>query len=90
MFFLHCSDKNARIGRFSWLTVTALICEVLLEIKIGSDILSIPLHPSAYVLWAIATLAFFVWVFWHFTVPFKHMPLIGPYFKTLEKKIKGK
>ena len=70
--------------------MTAVICECLLQVKIGWDILTIPLHWSAYVVWAIGGLLFSLWVFWHFTFPFKHMPFIGPYFKTLEKKMKGR
>ena len=70
LFSLPFSDKNARIGRFSCLTMTAIICECLLQVKIGWDILTIPLHWSAYVVWALGGLLFSLWVFWHFTFPF--------------------
>ena len=87
---MHSSDKNARIGRFSWLVFVALICETLLEIKMGWDILSIPLHSSAYYLWGVTGVVFLVMVFWKFTLPFRDMPFIGHHFQSIEDKLKLK
>jgi len=86
----HSRDTDARIGRFSWLVFAALICETLLEIKMGWDILTIPLHRYAYIAWGISLLMFVMWVFWHFTLPFRDMPVIGHYFRTIEKKFEKK
>jgi hypothetical protein len=88
-YFTSCSDPNARIGRFIWLVFVALICETLLEIKLGWDILTIPLHRYAYIGWGTAALIFFIWVFWHFTLPFRHMPIIGKYYRKIEKNFKN-
>ncbi len=86
--FLFYRDPNARIGRFSWLVFAALICETLLEIKMGWEILILPLHRYAYIAWGVSGLIFLVWVFWHFTLPFRDMPIVGRYFKTMETTIK--
>lgn len=85
---LYTRDTNARIGRYTWLVFAALICETLLEIKMGWDVLTIPLHRYTYIAWGIGTAIFLVWAFWHFTLPFRDMPVIGRYFKMLEKKLK--
>lgn len=82
------SDKNAPIGRFAWLAFSAIIFECLIVIKMGWDILTIPLPAMAYILWGIGIVVFIVCVFWYFTFPFKHMPIIGPYYRQLVTKLK--
>ena len=88
LFVSYCRDPNARIGRFSWLVFVALICETLLEIKLGWEILAIPLHQYAYIGWGVGALLFFICVFWHFTLPFRDMPIIGKYYRNLEINLK--
>lgn len=66
----------------------ALLCEVLLEIKFGSEILSILPSPTILMCWTVVLVIFLVWTFWHFTVPFRDMPVIGSYFRRLEGKSK--
>lgn len=83
-----CRDPNARIGRFSWLVFAALICETLFEIKMGWNILVLPLHRYTYIAWGVSGLIFLVWIFWHFTLPFRDMPIIGRYFRTIEHTMK--
>lgn len=86
--YLSSSDKNAEIGHFSWLVVAAILCEVLFEIKFGSDIMSISPHPLILAGWVVLLVVFLIWTFWHFTVPFRDMPVIGSYWRRLEDKIK--
>ena len=88
ILYYSSSDRDARIGRSMWLVFAALICETLLEIKLGWDIITIPLHRYAYIAWGVGVLIFSVWTFWHFTLPFRDMPFIGKYFRTIEKKLK--
>lgn len=83
-----CRDKNARIGRFSWLVFAALICETLIDVKLGWHIVTIPLHPYTYVVWAIGLGVLALWALWYFTVPLRDMPGIGPYFRTIQDKLK--
>ena len=80
------SNKNTPIGRFTWLMFFAIVCECLLEIKMGWQILTIPIPRIAWVFWSTLAVVFSVWVFWHFTFPFKHMPVIGPYYRRLVGK----
>ena len=56
----------------------------------GWDVLTIPLHRYTYIAWGVGGLMFLVWVFWHFTVPFRDMPVVGKYFKFIEDEIKKK
>ena len=84
---LACSDPSARIGRFSWLVFAALIVETLLEIKMGWEIMSIPLHRYTYIAWGVGTSIFAFCVFWHFTLPFRDMPIIGKYYRDIETRI---
>lgn len=90
VIFFCCRDPNARIGRFSWLVFAALICETLLEIKLGWEILTIPLHRYAYIAWGSGALIFLVCVFWHFTLPFRDMPIIGKHYRNMETNFKKK
>ena len=93
MFILYveissCSDPNARRGRFIWLVFVALICETLLEIKLGWEIMTIPLHRYSYIAWGVGTAIFLICVFWHFTLPFRDMPIVGKYYTNLVTRLK--
>ena len=54
----------------------------------GKDILIIPLHRYSVIAWGVSGLMFLGWVFWHFTLPFRDMPIVGKYFRNMEKKLK--
>lgn len=88
--YLGSSDKNARIGRFSWLLFTAIIVEVLIIIKFGWYILSIPVPRYAIIFWIVTILLGMLWAFWRFTVPFKDMPVIGVVYRRLFRRFKRK
>ena len=62
--------------------------EVMLEIKFGWDIVTIPVPVYIKLAWATFFAAFALWTFWHFTLPFRDMPFIGKYFRRLEGKSK--
>ena len=84
--FLMSSDPYHRIGRYPWLIFAVLSCEILLEIKHGWYILSIPIHTEWAVFWLVSTFLFGVWVVWRFTVP---LPIIGRYVRKIEHKVKA-
>jgi phosphatidylserine synthase 2 len=88
--YLSTSDKNARIGRFSWLCFAAIICEVMIEIKFGWYILTTPVPRAAIIFWGPLFLLVFVWAFWKFTVPFRDMPVIGGRYRNLTGFITGR
>lgn len=75
------SDKNAIIGRQSWIMFAIITVEVLIEIKFGWDILTTPVPWYFLTAWAVMVVAVFIWAAWKFTVPFKDMPVIGPYYR---------
>ena len=63
----------------------ALNVETLIEIKFGREILTIVPPTTALVFWGILFVALVVWVFWHFTYPFKDWPILGEHIRTLTK-----
>ncbi|XP_064400566.1 phosphatidylserine synthase 2-like isoform X2 [Halichondria panicea] len=87
--FLSTKDKNARVGRYVWLTFVAIFCEALLIVKMGWDVVTIPLPRTAVVFWTTLAGVFLIWVVWHFTLPFKHMPIIGPHYRRAMTKLKS-
>ena len=79
--FLSVSDSNAIIGRQSWIMFAIITVEVLIEIKFGWDIITTPVPWYFLTAWAVLLVAIFIWAAWKFTVPFKEMPIIGPYYR---------
>ena len=61
-------DPNAKIGRFTWMFFIAVNFELLLEIKFGWDILSIPPPTIAIVFWSLFFVAVAVWATWKFYI----------------------
>ena len=56
--------------------IVALCCfmfhwQVLLEVKMGWDIITVPIPRLAVAFWSALVLGFLVWTFWHFTFPFR-------------------
>jgi len=45
--------------------------QVLLEVKMGWDIITVPIPRLAVAFWSALVLGFLVWTFWHFTLPFR-------------------
>lgn len=88
--FPSSSDPYHPIGRYPWLIFAVLSCEILLEIKHGWYILSIPIHTEWAIFWLSAAALFSVWVIWRFTLPLRDMPIVGHYVRRLEVKTKTK
>lgn len=79
-------DPITRIGRFSWLILTALIVETLIVVKFGWDIITIPIPKFAVIGWSVFFVAVSVWAFWKFSYPFKEWPIIRVFFTENRKK----
>ena len=79
----HYRDENARIGRYVWLTFIAIFCEDLLIVKMGWEIVTIPLTQTAVAFWISLALIVLSWLFWKFTLPLKNWPIVGPYCRRL-------
>ena len=86
MFFFTCSDPNdpnCKIGRQSWILMAALAIEVLIVVKFGWETITLPIPYHICVAWAVTFICFSIWVFWHFTFPFKDWPILGPRYRKL-------
>jgi len=63
--------------------MAALAIEVLIVVKFGWKIITLPIPFHICVMWAVAFIFFSFWVFWHFTFPFKDWPVLGPHYRKL-------
>ncbi|XP_065911554.1 phosphatidylserine synthase 2-like isoform X2 [Dysidea avara] len=77
------NDPNCKIGRQSWILMAALAIEVLIVVKFGWETITLPIPYHICVAWAVTFICFSIWVFWHFTFPFKDWPILGPRYRKL-------
>jgi phosphatidylserine synthase 2 len=87
--YLTNRERNPTIGRQCWVVFAMIGVETLIALKFGWEIITTPIPTVFVYFWVILFVVVFIWAAWKFTLPFRHMPVVGPPYRRLTRGVKS-